>query len=74
MTDDGKVLLETKTASFPQAANYYGLTASGGTVTMVYTVTVGGSTATDPTTGEEVAVPGTTEERSFTRRIEFTAE
>ncbi|MCR2050264.1 Stk1 family PASTA domain-containing Ser/Thr kinase [Acetatifactor muris] len=74
VTDDGKVLLETKTASFPQAANYYGLTASGGTVTMVYTVTVGGSTSQDPVTGEEVAVPGTPEERSFTRRIEFVPE
>ncbi|MCI9144486.1 MAG: PASTA domain-containing protein [Lachnospiraceae bacterium] len=74
VTDDGKMLLETKTASFPLSANYSGLNASGGTITMVYTVIVGGSTATDPTTGEEVNVPGTPEPRSFTRRIEFVQE
>ena len=74
VTDDGNVLLETKTASFPQAANYYGLTASGGTITMTYTVTIEGATTTDPETGETIQEPGTTEERSFTRRIEFVEE
>jgi len=38
VADDGKVLLETKTSSFPKAANFYGLTSSGGTLTMTYTV------------------------------------
>ena len=74
VTDDGQTLLETKTASFPQAANYYGLTASGGTITMTYTVTIEGATTTDPDTGETTQEPGTTEERSFTRRIEFVEE
>ena len=73
-TDDGKVLLETVTNSFPQAANYYGLSAAGGTLTMSYNVTVGGSTSTDPETGEEITIPGTTENKSFTRRITFTKE
>ena len=73
-TDDGQVLLETTVTTFPQSANYYGLTSSGGTITMTYTVTVQGSTTTDPETGETVSTPGTTESRSFTRRVEFTAE
>ena len=73
-TDDGQVLLETKTGSFPQAANYYGLTASGGTITMSYTVNTAGTTTTDPETGETVNVPGGQEQRTFTRRIEFVKE
>ena len=74
VTDDGQTLLETTTSSFPQAANYYGLTSSGGTITMTYEVTVPGESTTDPDTGEVVIGPSTTKEVSFTRRIEFTQE
>jgi len=74
ITDDGQVLLDTKTSSFPQTANYDGLTASAGTITMTYLVTTGGNTFTDPVTGETVTMPGMTESRSFTRRVEFTLE
>lgn len=74
VTDDGQVLLETKTTTFPQSANYYGLTAPGGTITMTYKVTVKGTTTTDPNTGEEIVGPVKVEERSFTRRIEFERE
>ncbi len=74
VTDDGQVLLDTRTTTFPQAANYYGLTASGGTITMSYTVSTPGTTTTDPETGEEIVTPGATEEKSFDRRIEFVQE
>lgn len=74
IADDGLVLLDTKTSSFPQAANYFGLKSSGGTITMSYTVTTGGSTSVDPDTGETITTPGMTEPRSFTRRVEFTPE
>ncbi len=74
VTDDGKILLDTTTTTFPQAANYYGLESSGGTITMTYSVTTGGTTETDPVTGETVNIPGTVENRSFTRRIEFEPE
>lgn len=74
VTDSGQLLLDTKTSSFPQSANYYGLNAAGGTITMTYTVTTGMGTVTNPGTGESVNMPGTSETRSFTRRIEFTAE
>lgn len=73
VTDDGNVLLETRTASFPQAANYYGLTASGGTITMTYTVTIEGEPGVD-SEGNPIAPEPATEERSFTRRIEFVEE
>ena len=74
ITDDGTILLDTTTTTFPQAANYYGIKSSGGTLTMYYTVTTEGTTTTDPETGETVTTPGTTEERSFTRRLEFVQE
>ena len=41
---------------------------------MSYNVTVEGSTSTDPETGEEITIPGTTENKSFTRRVTFTKE
>jgi len=37
VADSGQQLLYTATAVFPQAANYYGLSAAGGTITMTYT-------------------------------------
>ncbi|MBE5866386.1 MAG: Stk1 family PASTA domain-containing Ser/Thr kinase [Lachnospiraceae bacterium] len=74
VTDDGQVLLDTRTSTFPQAANYYGLTASGGTITITYKVVVMGEPIYDPATGEPMVTPSKIEERSFTRRIEFERE
>ncbi len=73
-TDDGTILLDTTTTSFPQAANYYGIKSPGGTITMYYKVTTEGTTTTDPETGETITVPGIEEEKSFTRRLEFVKE
>ncbi|MCM1186688.1 MAG: Stk1 family PASTA domain-containing Ser/Thr kinase [Lachnoclostridium sp.] len=73
-TDDNKILLDTTVSVFPRSENYYGLTAPGGTITMTYTVTKAGTTETNPDTGEAVNTPGTTEEKSFTRRVEFVKE
>ena len=73
-TDAGMDLLETTTSTFPQAANYYGLPSAGGTLTMYYTVTTEATTTTDPETGETITIPGTTEEKSFTRKLEFVKE
>ena len=74
VTDDDNVLLDTKTSTFPVATNFNGMTASGGTLTMTYQVTSEPTTTTNPDTGEQVTVPGTTEDRSFTRRVEFVKE
>ena len=74
VTDGGKILLDTTTNSFPQAANHYGITSPGGTLTFYYTVMVGGGVQTDPVTGETVVVPATQETRTFDRRIEFVKE
>ncbi len=68
-TDDGKVLLETSVSNFPYSANYFGLSSGSGTLTLTYTVT------TDPTTDEDGnTVPGTSESKTITRKVEFTAE
>ena len=74
VADDDTVLMDTKATTFPVATNINGITASGGTLTMTYQVTSEPTTTTSPDTGEQVTVPGTTEDRSFTRRIEFVKE
>ncbi|MBD5530190.1 MAG: Stk1 family PASTA domain-containing Ser/Thr kinase [Lachnospiraceae bacterium] len=58
VTDNGKVLLDVTTGTFPQAANFYGITSQWGTITLTYTATVDG-------------VP---ESKSVQRRIEFEQE
>ena len=74
VTDDDRVLLDTNLSGFPYSPNYSGLSASGGTLTMAYTVTLPASTSTDPNTGESITIPGGTEKKSFTRRIDFVRE
>lgn len=73
-TDDGRVLLETTTTSFPQTVNYYNLTVSGGTITMTYTVEIPGTPFTDPETGAEIIPSATTETRTVTRKVTFIEE
>lgn len=58
VTDSGKVLMDVTTSTFPQSANFYGITSAGGTVTLTYTVTVN----------------GVAESRSVERRVVFTQE
>ncbi len=74
VTDDDQVLLDTQITSFPYTANYSGLSASGGTLILSYQVTLQATTSVDPVTGEVTVIPGGTETRSFTRRIEFVRE
>lgn len=74
VTDDGTTLLDTEVTSFPQAANYYGLVSSGGTLTMTYSVTVVSGSTLNEATGETIAGTTTKEEKSFTRRITFISE
>ena len=74
VADDGMVLLETSTSSFPYSTNYAPLTSSGGTLTMTYTVTTDPVFETDENGVQKEVTPGTSEEKSFTRRIEFTPQ
>ena len=73
VADDGTVLLDTKVTTFPVSTNINGIASSGGTLTMTYQVTSEGSTTTDAD-GNTINVPGTTESKSFTRRVEFVKE
>ena len=70
ITDQDQILLETTTATFPISTNFSGIKCSGGTVTLVYTVT--GEPTINTDTGE--TIPGDEIEKVVNRRIEFTVE
>ncbi|MDE5588469.1 MAG: PASTA domain-containing protein, partial [Acetatifactor sp.] len=74
VADDGVVILETRTSSFPYSTNHNNLNSSGGTLTVTYEVTTDPVIGTDEEGREVVVTPGTTETKSFTRRIEFTPQ
>lgn len=69
VADDGTVLMDTKVTTFPVATNINGIASSGGTLTMTYQVP-----SASTTTEGDVVVPGTTENKTFTRRVEFVKE
>ncbi len=73
VADNGKVLLDTTTTTFPLAANHNGIPSPKGMITFTYTVTTPATTTTNES-GEIVTIPGTTESRSFTRAVEFVKE
>lgn len=72
-TDAGKQVLSTTTSVFPMAANVSGITSSSGKIIFTYTVTKEASTTTNDA-GETITIPGSTEEKTFTRPIEFVKE
>ena len=74
VADDGQVLLETNTTTFPHPVNCYGINVPTGTLTMSYKVTQEGTTTTNPETGETVTTPGETVTKTVTRKIEFVRE
>ena len=71
---DGSVLLDTVTSNFPASVNIGGIKTNSGVVTLTYNVTTDPTTTTNPDTGEETTVPGTTEERTITRQVTFVEE
>jgi serine/threonine-protein kinase len=72
-TDDGVVLKDTTVTTFPEPARFYGITTASGVITFTYQVTIPGDTTTGED-GQTITAPSTTEERSFTRKVEFTRE
>ncbi|CDA69014.1 putative uncharacterized protein [Clostridium sp. CAG:510] len=73
VVEDGKKLLDTANATFPLSVNFHGLTSPRGTITFSYTVTTDSQTVTNES-GETTVIPGTIENRSFTREVEFERE
>ncbi|HKM35656.1 MAG TPA: Stk1 family PASTA domain-containing Ser/Thr kinase [Lachnospiraceae bacterium] len=73
VADNGKVLMDTTTTSFPISANYYGIASPKGIITFNYSIITPSSTTTNEA-GESVTVPGKTEVRTFTRPVEFVRE
>ena len=73
-TADGTQLINTQTTSFPIEVVRTGLKSATGTVQFTFTVTTPASLATDPNTGEQITVEGTSTEKTVTREVTFTAE
>ncbi len=73
-TSDGREIWSTTTSTFPVPVNFTGISAESGTITFSYTVTTEPTTITNPDTGETTTVPGTSQEKSFTRPINFVVE
>lgn len=73
-TSDGREIWSTTTSTFPVPVNFTGISAASGTITFSYTVTTESTTITNPDTGETTTVPGTSQEKSFTRPIDFVEE
>ena len=73
VADNGKVLIDTNTTSFPLAANCYGISSPSGVITFTYTVTTESSTTTDES-GTVITIPGETLTKSFTRTVTFERE
>ena len=73
-TSDGREIWSTTTSTFPVPVNFTGISAASGTITFSYTVTTEPTTITNPDTGETTTVPGTSQEKSFTRPINFVVE
>ncbi len=70
-TAGGRELYRMTTASFPTPVNLLDLNEATGTLTLIYNVTSQSSTVVNPETGETTTVPGTVEEKSISRPVEF---
>ena len=73
-TRDGVELKRETTSSFPVSMNISGIADSdSGVVSIIYKVTIPGTTTTDEN-GNLIDIPATTEERTITRTVDFTKE
>lgn len=70
-TASGRELYRMTTASFPTPVNLLEINEATGTLTLIYNVTSQSSTVVNPETGETTTVPGTVEEKSINRPVEF---
>lgn len=76
VTADGKILLSTRTSTFPITADYAGITAANGTITITYEYEeVVENNAETPSEGAEApSVTTVKRTKSFTRNVEFSKE
>ncbi len=70
-TASGNELYRTATTTFPLAVNLLDIKEATGVLTLIYNVTTDAVTTTDPTTGEVITTPGTTEQKTINRAVEF---
>ncbi len=74
VTSDMSYDREWTVSSFPDRANFTGLTQPTGTLTLTYTVATAQTSTIDPETGEERITPASTETREQRRSLTFTPE
>ena len=73
-TNAGVELKREITSNFPVSMNISGIADSdSGVVSIIYKVTIPGTTTTDEN-GNKIDIPSTTEERTITRTVSFTKE
>jgi len=73
-TKEGVELKRETTSTFPVSMNISGIADSdSGIVSIIYKVTIPGTTTTDEN-GNMIDIPATTEERTITRTVTFTQE
>ncbi len=73
-TKEGVELKRETTSTFPVSMNISGIADSdSGVVSIIYKVTIPGTTTTDEN-GNMIDIPSTTEERTITRTVTFTQE
>ncbi len=73
-TNAGVELKRENTSNFPVSMNISGIADSdSGVVSIIYKVTIPGTTTTDEN-GNVIDIPSTTEERTITRTVDFTKE
>lgn len=73
-TREGVELKRETTSNFPVSMNISGIAdSSSGIVSIIYKVTIPGSTTTDEN-GNVIDIPSITEERTITRTVDFTKE
>ncbi len=74
ITADGTKLLDTMTTTFPLQVSFTGLSSGTGTLKMSYTTVTPPTVVTDPSTGAQTEVPGTSQEKVVERQLTFAAE
>lgn len=73
-TADGTQLLSTQTSSFPVAVNYTGIKSATGLITFTFTVERQATTTTNPETGENETIEGSSETKTVHRAVTFVEE
>ncbi len=74
VAQDGTVILNTRTTTFPLPANYTGIKSPSGVIRYTFTVQLQPTTVTNPETGETTTEGGGSETKTVERQVNFAEE